>query len=275
MTRASRRVPVLLLALAPLAGCLASKGDVRLLQDELRLSRQQQAEGDTSILRANQQTRAQISQLSRTLDLALDSLRAVSQRLAAFQASANGELDAMGHQMVQFQALLGQTTRNVQDTKAQLEALKEQGNAGAPPGGPPAGASSVADTSRAAGMPGAATIYTSAMDQLRQGNYRTARNSLDQLLATYPDFDRAPAAQLSVGEAYKADGNTAAADSVYQLVYNKYPRAPEAATGMYKHGKILWDGNKKDEARIVLRRVIREFPGSDEARLADDLMKGR
>jgi len=124
-------------------------------------------------------------------------------------------------------------------------------------------------------MPGAATIFTSAMDQLRQGNYRTARNSFDQLLATYPDFDRAPAAQLNVGEAYRAEGNMTAADSVYQLVYAKYPRAPEAATGMYKHGKILWDGNKKTEARIVLNRVIREFPGSDEARLADDLMKGR
>jgi len=274
MTRLSRGVPVLLLALAPLAGCLASKGDVRLLQDELRLSRQQQAEGDTSILRANQQTRGQITQLSSTLDRALDSLRAVSQRLAAFQASANGELDAMGRQMVQFQALLGQTTRNVQDTKAQLEALKEQANAG-PPSSAPVSSSGAADTSRGAGMPGAATIFTSAMDQLRQGNYRTARNSLDQLLATYPDFERAPQAQLSVAEAYKADGNTAAADSVYQLVYNKYPRAPEAATGMYKHGKILWESNKKDEARIVLRRVIREFSGSDEARLAQDLLNGR
>jgi len=273
MTRATCRVPLLLLALAPLAGCLASKGDVRLLQDELRLSRQQQAEGDTSILRANQQTRGQIAQLSRTLDLALDSLRAVSQRLAAFQASANGELDAMGRQMVQFQALLGQTTRNVQDTKAQLEALKEQANSGPPTVSPTS--SSTADTSRAAGMPGAATMFTTAMDQLRQGNYRTARNSLDQLLATYPDFDRAAQAQLAVGEAYRAEGNTQAADSVYQRVSDKYSRTPEAGTGMYKHGKILWDANKKDEARIVFRRVIREFPGSDEARLAQDLLNGR
>lgn len=274
MTRARRRSALVLLALAPLAGCLASKGDVRLLQDELRLSRQQQAEGDTSILRAHQQTRAQITQLTNTLDRALDSLRAVSQRLAAFQATSNGELDAMGRQMVQFQALLGQTTRNVQEAKAQLEALKEQANAG-PPSGPPVGAGAT-DTSRAApGMPGAATIFTAAMDQLRQGNYRTARNSLDQLLATYPDFDRAPAAQLSVGESYKAEGNTDAADSVYQRVYDKYPKTPEAGTGLYKHGKILWDANKKTEARIVLNRVIREFQGSDEARLAQDLLNGR
>jgi tol-pal system protein YbgF len=262
-----------MLSCLPLAGCLASKGDIRLLQDELRVSRQQQAEGDTSVLRANQQVRTQIAQLSATLDRAIDSLRAVSQRLAAFQANTNGELDAMGRQMVQFQALLGQTTRNVQDTRQQLEALREQANASGAPVGPPPGG---ADTSRAApGMPGAATMFTSAMEQLNQGNYRTARNSLDQLLATYPTFDRAPQAQLRVGDAYMAEGNTAAADSVYQIVYNKYPRAREAATGLYKHGKILWDANKKAEARIVLNRVVREFADSDEAQLAKDLLNGR
>ena len=81
--------------------------------------------------RANEQRRQQIAALSASVDRMNDSLRVLAARFASFQATANGEFDAMGRQMVAMQSLLGQTTRNVQDARAQLEALKEQGNAGA------------------------------------------------------------------------------------------------------------------------------------------------
>lgn len=263
MTNWRSVAPLVLLAAG---GCLASKGDIRLLQDELRASRQQAATGDASILRADTLRRQQIAALSASLDRMIDSQRVLSARFAAFQATVNGELGAMGQQLVNFQALLGQTTRNVQDTKNQLQALKEQATAStapqpttASPSGPP-------------GLPGPATLFTSANDQLKQGNYQTALNGFDQLLSSYPDYEQAPLAQLHVGEAYWANGNTIAADSVYQLVATKYPKSDEAATGLYKHGKFLWDANKKPEARVVLQKVIKDYPGSSGALLAKDLL---
>jgi tol-pal system protein YbgF len=260
--------PIILLVAG---GCLASKGDIRLLQDELRASRQQNATGDAAILRADTLRRQQITMLAATLDRMLDSQRVLSARVAAFQATVNGQMDVMGEQLVKFQALLGQTTRNVQDARAQLEALKEQGIAGAAAATapPPSDSSSRAGAS---GLPGPATLFTSANEQLKQGNYRTALRGFDQLLAAYPMYEQAPLAQLHVGDAYGADGNTAAADSVYQLVATKYPKSDEAATGLYKHGKFLWDSNKKPEARVVLQRVIKDYPGSSGALLAKDLL---
>ena len=62
-------------------GCLASKSDIRLLQDELRATRAQVAAGDTSILRAEDARRSQIAQLSATIDRMNDSLRMLSVRL--------------------------------------------------------------------------------------------------------------------------------------------------------------------------------------------------
>ena len=44
---------------------------------------------------------------------------------------------------------------------------------------------------------------------------------------------------------------------------------------MYKHGMILWDANKRADARIVFNRLIREFPSSPEAELANDRLKPR
>jgi tol-pal system protein YbgF len=278
MLAVSRRwrvvAPLLLLAGS---GCLATKYDIARIQQEVRAPRTQVAVGDTSNMRADDARRGQIAQLSAKLDRLNDSLRILSTRFAAFQATVNGELDGMNRQLVSFQALLGQTTRSVQETRSQLDALREQGlNSAASPPAANASTTTGDTTGRVPpGTPGPATLFTTAMDQLRNGNYRTARSGFDQLLTAYPTFDRAPAAQLRVGETYKGEGNTAAADSVYQLLVNRYPKSPEAGTALYLHGKMLWDANKKSEARIVLNRVIRDFPGSDAAQLASDLLNGR
>jgi len=261
--------PIILLAAG---GCLASKGDIRLLQDELRASRQQLATGDAAILRADTLRRQQIATIAATLDRMLDSQRVLSARVASFQATVNGQLDVTAEQLVKFQALLGQTTRNVQDARAQLEALKEQGIAGAagPTTPPPTDTSN--RSGAASGLPGPAIMFTSANEQLKQGSYRTALKGFDQLLSAYPTYEQAPLAQLHVGDAYGADGNRLAADSVYQLVAAKYPKSDEAATGLYKHGKYLWDSNNKADARVVLQRVIKDYPGSSGALLAKDLL---
>jgi tol-pal system protein YbgF len=264
---------------------VASKSDIRLLQDEMRATRAQLAVGDSSILRADDARRQQIGALQASVARMNDSVRAIATRLAAFQATSTGEFDAVNRQIVQMQALLGQTTRNLQDTRAQIEVLQEQarsgasglsapGTSGAPPVAPTPGDSAAA-AAAAAGIPGPATLYTSAVESLNQGAYSTARRAFEQLLASYPNYEQAPRALLRIGDTYKSERNTAAADSVYQLVASRYPKSDEAATGLYLHGKALWDANNKSDARTVLRRVIRDYPTSDAATLAKDLIGPR
>lgn len=255
-------------------GCLASKGDIRLLQDELRVTRTQVATGDSAILRADAARQAQFANLAATLDRVNDSLRVLTARFALFQANATGEFDAMGKQIVQVQALLGQTTRNMQEARAQLEALREQGSAPAA-AVPAAPAASGTDTSQRAGAPGPATLFTSAIEAFKTGSYRTARMGFDELVRTYPDYEQTPQAQVYIGDSFKNEGNTTAADSVYQLVTAKYPQNAVAAQALYKHGLILWDANKREEARIVFNRLIRDYPRSDEAELAKSKVNPR
>lgn len=269
-------------ALIAASGCLASKSDIALLQDEIRSTRSQVAVGDTSILRADDARRAQISSLTAMIDRMNDSLRAVATRLASFQANSSGEFDAINRQVVQVQALLGQTTRNLQETRAQLQALREQGMSAPPASSAPAPApvsgsasDSAAAANAAAGVPGPATLFTTARDELNQGAYATARRGLEQLLTSYPDYEQAPRAMLLIAESYKGEGNSTAADSVYESIVTRYPKSDEAATGLYEHGKALWDANKKSEARIVLNRVIRDYRNSDAAELARELLNPR
>jgi len=264
------------LALILLGGCLASKGDIRLLQDEIRATRAQVAAGDTSRMRSDDARRAQIGSLATSVERISDSLRSLNSRFAAFQANAAGQFDAVGQQIVQIQALLGQTTRGMAEARQQLEALREQGLPGGGGATPPAPAAAGADTSKGppAG-PGPATLYTTSVQELRAGSYRTARNGFDDLIRMYPDYPQVPQAQIYVGDAFKSEGNTAAADSVYQLVPTRFPKSQQAATGLYKHGMILWDANKRAEARIVFNRIIKDYPSSPEADLANDRLRPR
>ena len=269
MIAARKAVP---LALILLGGCLASKGDIRLLQDEIRATRAQIAAGDTARMRGDDARRAQIASLATSVERITDSLRSLNSRFAAFQANTAGQFDVVGQQIVQIQSLLGQTTRGMAEARAQLEALREQGISSASPTPAPA----ANDTGKGAPAgPGPATLFTTSVLELRNGSYRTALNGFDELIRTYPDYSQAPLAQVYAGDAYKGVGNIPAADSVYQLVSTKYPKSSQAATGLYKHGMILWDANKRAEARIVFNRVIKEYPKSPEAELAGDRLRPR
>jgi tol-pal system protein YbgF len=257
------------------SGCLATKGDIRLIQDELRATRAQVGLVDTSVIRTNAQIRQQIASLSAELLRLSDSVRVQASRLASLQATTNGELNTMNGQIVQMQALLGQTTKNIQEARQQINALREAAPVGAPPA--TAVAPTPGDTSRhiPAGLPGSATLFLTGKQQLENNAYGTARMAFDQLLSAYPNSVEAPLAQYYVAQSYTSEGNTAAADSVYVLLYTKYPKSPNAPTGLYRHGTYLWDQGKKAEARIALNRVLSEYPNSDEVALVKSFLRDR
>ena len=264
-------------ALITATGCLATQGSVRTLQDEIRASRSQLAQNDSAILRAEESRRREIAALSANIDRLNDSVRVLTTRLALFQANAAGQFDFMGQQVIKIEAVLSQNTRDIQDQRTQLAALREQGVSGATAPvstSPPAGATP--DTSQrpsaTGGAPGPATMFTSAVEEYRKGSYRTARSGFEDLIKTYPDYDQNARAQVYIGDSFKSEGNTTAADSVYQLVETRYPNSPDVAGALWRRGRMLWDANKKGEARIVLNRLINKYPQSDEAALAKDLM---
>jgi len=264
--------PVAMLAAT---GCLATQGSVRTLQDEIRASRSQLVQNDSAILRAEDARRREIASLAASVDRLNDSVRVLTARLALFQANATGQFDAMGQQVIKIEAILGQNTRDLQEARAQLQAVREQGGTGAPAPAITPNGTMTPDTSQRAnssGVPGPATMFTSAVEEYRKGSYQTARSGFEDLIKNYPDYDQNARAQVYIGDAFKSQGNTAAADSVYQLVETRYPNSPDVAGALWRRGRMLWDANKKGEARIVLNRLITKYPQSDEAALAKDLL---
>lgn len=268
MSRLRTIAPVALLLFG--ASCVASKGDIRLLQDELRATRSQLALGDTSLLRADDARRNQIAQLSTKLDRLSDSLSRVVARLSTLSANMAGNFDQMQQSITQLQAMTSQTTRNLQETRSQVQMLSERGATSVPVPDP-----SMAPGAASSGVPGAATLYNSAIQSIGQGAYSTGRRSLEQLLTSYPNDEQASRAMLKIGETYQAERNLTAADSVYRLVADRYPKSDEAALALYRVGKALWDSGKKAEGRTILTRVVKDYPNSDAAGLAKQTLNSR
>ena len=166
----------LVLALSTTA-CFASKGDVRILQDELRSLRSEIAQTDTV-------RRAQADTAMILISKANDSLRLLSTRFAAFQANVTGGLYDMNRQLLQIQELSGQSQRRLQELRASMEARNEAMSA------PPPGAT--ADTTKPAAGPGPAQLFQVAFDQMQRGSFGVARTGFQDLLEKYPNFEEAP-----------------------------------------------------------------------------------
>jgi tol-pal system protein YbgF len=253
MMRISRFAPMTALALA---GCLASKTDIAMLQTDLQTMRAESARGDSA-------RRTQIDQVLAQLTRANDSVRAISARLAKLQGDVANDHYQMSREIIQLQELSGQSTRRLQELRGALEERAPVAAAPAAPG----------DSTRPAAGPGPGQLFQSSLDQLRRGSVNVARGGFEELLRTYPTYEDAPEAMVYIAETYAAERNQVAADSVYGLVVERYPKSPKAATALYKRAQILRSAGQGAAARAALERIVREYPRSDEAALAREQLR--
>jgi tol-pal system protein YbgF len=237
------RVMLACALVAGTTGCLATRQDVQVLQDDLRLIRAEAARDDS--LRARQ-----IQHLT-------DSISQLNGRMVRFRAETQGRFQTVEEQVLRALEIAGQSHSRVQEMRATLETARPA------PG----------DTAAAAGAPGPNQLYQLGRDQFMRGSHSAARMAFEELLNNFPDADVAADAQFHVGETFAAEGNAASADSVYALVVSKFPRSDRTATALYKRGVIAQQAGRAADSRRYFNEVVNRFPRSDEATLARDRLR--
>lgn len=260
------QAPVILLMTG---ACVATRQDMRVLQQDLQTVRAEVARADS--LRAAQFA-GSTAQQAQALRAVADSMRLLSARVNRDAADSRETLYKIEQQLLVIQELAGQTQRRIQEFKAEIESRSERARqpgtpgdtaAGAPPGG------------GAAQGPGPNQLLDLALAQLRRGSPASARAGFQEILQRHGTSNVADLAQFHLGEAYQAEGNLAQADSAFVTTYTKYPESPKAATAMYKHALILQQQGKAQQARTSLEEVVRKYPRSDEAELARGRLRSR
>jgi tol-pal system protein YbgF len=268
------RSPAPWLALIALSGC-ASKGDLRRVEEQLLLSRAENQRADSArgaqladVIRIQRQ-------IADSLDHAGQRLGQVSTQITAMKGDMANDLISIQQQLVQVQALTGQSQVRLTELQTQLEARSEQLNAvplpapvdtvvGAAPGaGPPA---------PPPGTPSAEQMYAASLQQLRRGSPGTARIGFRELLRLYPTHARVPDATYFLGESFAAESPDSAT-VYYGRVVESFPQSPRASSSLYKLGLLAERRKDLEGARGFYQRVMRDYPRSEEAALARDRLK--
>lgn len=249
------------LAAMALCGCFATQNDVRVLQGDIALVRNEAAAADSA-------RRVQLDHILAMLRETHDSLALIDNRLMHFRSDASTSMSSMEQEMLQVQELVGQSQQKLQEMRASLEARQPV----APPPPPPTGTTAGAGPQQDA-TPGPNQLFRVANQLLQQGSNAAARTAFQDLLSRYPTSDLAPEAQFDVAETYALEGNVHAADSVYEEVARTYPKSPRAATSLYKRGVLAQSAGNTAEARRLFEAVVKQYPKTDEAVLAQDRIK--
>lgn len=249
--------------LAALPGC-ATKGQVRLLEGELRSMRIETARRDS--VRA-----AALAAVIVLQQRILDSVAAGREALRTLDVRLQSDLTDLQRQLLQVQELTGQSQQRLTQLKAQIDARAEQVEA-AGLSRPTAPRDSARPSPGPGGTPSADQIYQGARDQQNQSALSTARMGYHELLRLYPTHARVPDALFYIGETFAAEAPDSAA-AYYTQVVTRFKSSPRAATALYRLGRIEEGRRNVAAARGYFERVIREYPSSDEVDLARDRLR--
>lgn len=244
-----RNVALVALSLV-LAGCMATKSDVTVLQQDIMLVRAEAAQSDSA-------RRSEIQRVIRSMQSLTDSVSAIATRLTRLRADVQGRFSAIEEDTRRLQELAGQSQSRMQELRAAVESRVPAPTSGG----------------TTAPVPGPNQLYQLGRDQLLRGSTAAARTAFEDLLARYPESDLAADAQFYIGETHAAEGNAEAADQAYARVASAYPRSPRAATATYKRAVAAEGARRTREARQLYNEVISKFPRSDEAALARDRLR--
>jgi len=112
---------------------------------------------------------------------------------------------------------------------------------------------------------GETEAYQKALDLVQKSDFLTAVASFRRFLKSHSRSELADNAQFWVGECYFAMRDYEKAIKEFQLLVERYPGSDKTKTALLKQGLSFAELQMKDEAAIFLNKVIKDYPGTDEA----------
>lgn len=117
------------------------------------------------------------------------------------------------------------------------------------------------------------SVYKAAKEMLDQGNNEQARDAFETFLKKYPDSENADNARFWIADSYYRDKWYEKAILEYQKVVEQYARGNKVPSAMLKQGYAFSNLGENSNAKLVLKELIKKFPGTREADMAAEKLK--
>jgi len=116
-------------------------------------------------------------------------------------------------------------------------------------------------------------LYKDAKQKFDEGAYEDARHLFQAFLEKYPKSDKADSARFWIGEIYYRDKWYEKAILEYQRVIEDHPKGNKVSSALLKQGFAFSNLGDTDNAKLILKELVRKFPESNEARIAQKKLK--
>ena len=222
---------------------------------------------------------AALEQQANTPSPMLDVLRQMDDMRAEIRA-LRAQIEEMQHQEDE-SARSGRTRYLDLDARLQrLEAANQP-----PPNDPAVPPADAIPTSGATPAPAAApakpvpataeekAAYDAALAALKAGQYVDSARLFADFLARHPNGLYAPNALYWLGESYYVTENYPLAAEQFRALIERYPAHDKTPGGMLKLGLSQLGMKQSGEGRATLQAVVKQYPGSDAARAAQQRLK--
>lgn len=112
--------------------------------------------------------------------------------------------------------------------------------------------------------------YDNALELLKEGRYNDAAGAFQSFLKTYPGSSYADNAQYWLGEVYYVTRQFDPAMAEFGKVLSEHGASTKVADAKLKMGYIQYEKQNWSRARELLEQVVKGYPGSTSARLAQE-----
>ncbi|MBI5740692.1 MAG: tol-pal system protein YbgF [Nitrospirae bacterium] len=111
-------------------------------------------------------------------------------------------------------------------------------------------------------------IYMTGYQAFKDGKTGEAREKLASVLKDYPDNEYADNARFWIAESYFKDGNYEDAILAYEELLKKNPRSAKVPDALLKQGLSFYSLKDEKTGKIILEKLIQDYPDSDQAAAA-------
>lgn len=119
----------------------------------------------------------------------------------------------------------------------------------------------------------AESVYQGGIDAYKSGDMKKARDIFAKFISQYPKHELAANAHYWIGETYYNEKNLEQAILEYQEVIKKFPGKEKAPAAMLKQGMAFKGLGDDKSARYIYKKLIESYPKSEEAVKAKKLLK--
>ena len=112
------------------------------------------------------------------------------------------------------------------------------------------------------------SLYAAAYETFKEGKYEKARTDFQNFLKLHPRSEYSGNAQFWIGECYYNEQQYEKAILEYEKVVTTFPKGNKVPYALLKQGLSFQQLGDKTSARLFLQQVIRDYPNTNQARVA-------